>query len=335
MKKYYQSHGLTILILSLFACSSNPIGPNPGDNPADWIAATARIQRFQQIVLINYDNPSVFKIITDNDHQNKEPVFSNDKTMLIYQDSHTGFAHEGQLILYNLKNGKTKPLMFDVQRNYPLTGEGVVWSPDDDAIYYHITEDIVGAAHTDIFCYDLKTETVRRLTKTFWYSEWPVGFKGLDTLIVVSTDTAVTKQPMGFYFMDLNANYLSRINNPHLELVNRSGINLKAAYHPEWNDELDLLVYAQVDSAFPGIQIAVTNLDGTFYKTYSTGGSFIDDYPCWGPNGKSILFQRSNATDYGQEYARVMLLNLDTETDKELIFPYRINKASSLSYPDY
>ncbi|MFX0201744.1 MAG: hypothetical protein ACFFCW_37015 [Candidatus Hodarchaeota archaeon] len=332
MKKYYQSYGLTILILSLLACSSNPIEPNPGDNPADWIAATARIQRYQQIVLINYDNPSVFKIITDNDHQNIEPVFSNDKTMLIYQDNKTGFVHDPQLVLYNLKNGKTKPLMLNKQ-NMQLTGEGVVWSPDDNAIYFLFQEGILGS--TDIVCYDLKSETARWLTNTFGPSEWPVGFKGLDTLIAFSNNKAATKEPLGFYFMDLNANYLSRINNPHLELVNRSGINLKAAYHPEWNDELDLLVYAQVDSAFPGIQIAVTNLDGTFYKTYSTGGSFIDDYPCWGPNGKSILFQRSNATDYGQEYARVMLLNLDTETDKELIFPYRINKASSLSYPDY
>ncbi len=110
------------------------------------------------------------------------------------------------------------------------------------------------------------------MTDTFDYTEYPVGFTGQDTLIVFSDDTMSTQQPPGFYYMDSSGNYLGRIDNQHFEFIKGDQYSYKkAAWRPDWNEELGLVVYSQKDTTFQGTKIAVTNLDGTYYETFTSG----------------------------------------------------------------
>src|SRR6266511_3232993 len=42
-------------------------------------------------------------------------------------------------------------------------------------------------------------------------------------------------------------------------------------------------------------QIAIVNADGSTLRVLTSGGTNVDDRPAWAPNGKSLVFQRTNA----------------------------------------
>jgi Tol biopolymer transport system component len=132
----------------------------------------------------------------------------------------------------------------------------------------------------------------------------------------------------------LKGNYLSRIDNPHLDLINRDGINLKAVYNPDWSDEKGMFVCAASDSDHAGYRIAITNLDGSFYRIY-TDGDFIDDNPAWGPEGQKVLFARSAITDYNRFGARIMILDINTGQIDNLVETSSIGGATASLEPDY
>jgi hypothetical protein len=230
--------------------------------------------------------------------------------------------------LYDVRSKKITPLF--LLPDHPLVGGRVVWKPDGTGIYYRVVDFFLH----DIFCFDFSSGNREKLTNTSDRAEWPVGFKGPDTLIVVSNDTATTRQPWGFYFMDLKGNYLSRIDNPHLDLINRDGINLKAVYNPDWSDEKGMFVCAASDSDHAGYRIAITNLDGSFYRIY-TDGDFIDDNPAWGPEGQKVLFARSAITDYNRFGARIMILDINTGQIDNLVETSSIGGATASLEPDY
>ncbi len=319
-----------IVVLLLISCqhSSEPIEKKSG---ALWIGATATIDGYEQIVLIDYQNPANFKLITDDQNRNFYPRFSRDRTRLIYLKEKPENTAGRRLVQYSL-NGKYTELidstfaMIHVVGNIP-----VVWSPDGSRIYFRFRSFFFS---DDPVFYDFLNDKVNFLINTPNESEYIVAFKGSDTLISFSNDTSTTHTPYGFYLMDLNGNYISYIDNPHLELINRNGVNLKGAYNVDWNNKLGLFVYAANDSTFPGYKIAITDLKGTTYKTY-TSGEYIDDYPVWGPDDHIVFFHRRSINDYNGFNKRLMVLNLKTGEVREFVDPVSINNAAALGYPDY
>jgi len=324
------------ILFSMFAvlqwtCSNLPFGSG-GDDSGDWVAMTAVINDFQQIVLVDFNNPSKYKFVTDDENQNLAPKFSHDRKQLVHEARRLGTVHDNGLQLVDVATGAITRILHDKDPRFNVAGRDVIWRPRSSAIYFG-NSDSFGFTG-DVMFFDFETQTVGRLTSTADYSEWPFGFKGADTLIVQSNDTSSTRQPPGFYFMDLNGNYLSRINNFHLETVNRNGVDLKAAFNPEWSDELQLFAYADVDSAYPGFRIAVTNLDGSYFQIY-TNGDYFDDHPSWGPQGKTILFDRRKLSSYST-VSKVMIVDLETGSVREFVKPKNIRGATSLLLlPDY
>lgn len=330
MKKLLFSLFVLFSVLQ-WTCSNFPFGSG-GDDSRDWVAMTAVINDFQQIVLVDFNNPSKYKLITDDENRNLAAKFSHDRKQLVYEAKRLGTDHDNGLQLVDVSTGAIKRILHDKDPRFNVAGNDVVWHPLNSAIYFR-NSDRFGAFTEDVMFFDFESLTVGRLTDTADYSEVPVGFKGADTLIVFSNDTATTHQPLGLYFMDLSGHYLSRIENPHLELINHNGVDVKAPFNPEWNDDLQLFVFAQVDSSlFPGFAIAVTNLDGSFYQTY-TDGAVFDDHPTWRPDGKTILFDRHKLSSYGTEY-KVMIVDLETGSVKEFVKPKNIRGATSLRFPD-
>ena len=89
---------------------------------------------------------------------------------------------------------------------------------------------------------------------------------------------------------------------------------------------MGLFVYAQSDSTIPGYKISVTNLDGSYYRSY-TSGEYIDDYPVWGPEGKYILFNRG--------LKRIMIIDVKTGEVSYFLKQGDIPGSLGFRYPDY
>lgn len=157
-----------------------------------------------------------------------------------------------------------------------------------------------------------------------------------NTLIVFSNDSLVTGQPPGYYLMNTNGNYISRVNNPHLLGRSKSG-KLLESYDLDCNSKLGLLVYGESFQSEYGIgsKISVTNLDGSYYINY-TSGEYYDSEPAWGPEVKTILFERVPLI-YASHFthSKIMILNIETGEVREFIIPSFIDGAISLRYPDY
>ncbi len=319
-----------IVTLLLISCR-NPFESIEKIEPI-WIAATARIDDYEQIVLINYNNSANYKLITNDQNSNFYPRFSPDRTKLVYLKEHPENTAGRRIVLYSLFNGEYSELIDSTFPAIYVVGDiPVVWSPDGTKIYarfrsYFFSDDPV--------FYDFANKKLQFLINTKFTSEYVVGFLGSDTLIVFSNDTSATHGPYGFYLMDLNGNYISYIDNPHLELININGVNRKAAYNPDWNNKLGLFVYAAKEPDVPGFKIAITDLKGTVYKTY-TSGEYIDDYPVWGPEDHIVFFERKDRNDYNGFKKRLMVLNLKTGEVREFVNPVFISNATALGYPDY
>jgi len=292
----------------------------------------------QRIVLVDADNPSSYTIITKNNHASIQPRFAPDKQRLIFGDRTTGAVHAPQLVLCDIAADTLIPLylpdLLPDGRRVPLGAptEHIVWNSAGTGFYFTNPQSSF-SLRQDVLFYDLTRQEITRIHDGNGYSTYPIGLKGADTLIVFSNEAPATGHPTGFYFMDVAGNYLARIQNPHLELINRNGINKKVAYHPRWSDDHQLLVMAYHDSTFVGYKIVVANLDGSYYREY-TSGEYIDDFPEWGPAGTVVFDRVSRGWDPWTAH-QVMRLNLETGAVYEFVDPAVIDGAVGLRFPAY
>ena len=315
---------LTFIILS--SCKKDINGPNNViiDQQKNLVAVTGYFVKngvhSTHIVLVDFYNPKNYKIITDTTMRAVEPRFSNDKRKILFGDMfHYGYDAGVGLVLYDLMNDTFLPLYYRIVSFVPP-----VWNYDDTGIYYSV---YMGGLL--FYLFSIQASESLHGGQDF-LPDWPVGLKGQDTIIVF----AYKDGKPGFYLADLNGNYLGTIDNPHLELINRNGINKKAAYNPNWNDKLGLFVYAQSDSTIPGYKISVTNLDGSYYRSY-TSGEYIDDHPVWGPEGRYILFDRSYDVHSQPLNYRIMLIDRETGIVENFLKPGDIPGSLGFRYPDY
>ncbi len=328
------------LLFSLFSCTKNPTESENKENVFQTpIALTAVINNFRQIFLVEYDNHWKYKRITKDSIYYDYAIFSHDRKKMIYSDQTHGLTHDPWFILYDLEKDKHFPL-YSYSNNdaFKLTGnKPIIWSPDDSEIFIRFRSYWID----DPMIFDFNTQNKRALlmihNRGYNTDGYVVGVKGTDTLIVFTNDTAATKQPwgLGLYYADMNFNSLSYLNNSHLELINRDGINLKAAYHIKWNNKLGLFTYAQSDSTIKGYKIAVTNLDGSYYRSYTSGEYYIDDHPTWGPEGKTILFDRRAVIDHNAESSKIMTVNVESGQVKVFLAPGAFYRTTSLYHPNY
>lgn len=294
----------------LVGCS-NPVAPI--NDSADWIAFGVSFpDGTGELALADFNDPSNYEFIVRDGHSKHLGAFSPDKSLLIYGDLTTGYDHDDQLVLYDIRKRKPTPLFYPPGR--PLVGGRVVWKPDGTGIYYQVVDFFL----YNIFYYDFTSAIRKSITQGNVSQEWPVGFKGADTLIVFSDDSLTTGQPWGFYFMDLDGKYLSRIDNPHLEHTNPNASTPWATYSHDWNDEKGLFTYSMSDSSYEGFRIAITDLTGAIYRSYTEG--YRDFSPVWGPEGETLIFTRIPISVYaGLENSKLMILTLESGEIREFV----------------
>ena len=313
---------ISIGIVSAFvSCSS--LNNSENIEPV-WIALTATIGGFDQIVLVDFQDPRRYRVISSNDHGNFYPRFSPDRERLVFLDRLAGYSDNPQIVLYSLREMSSDFLSDSTWPGSVVGGRfPVIWSSDQSVIYFRFRPDPFS---DDLYSFDFSNRKMKPLIQTsLTASEYPVCALNSDSLVVFSNDTATTKGPIGFYYWSQTGGYGQYLNNRNLELINVGGINKKAAYHLDWNSSRRLFVFAYSDSSISGYKIAITDLMGSVFEQF-TSGDFIDDNPAWGADPNTVFFDRhppSGGT------VTVMVLNTASGEIRELVSPSSINGATN------
>ena len=291
----------------------------------------------QRIILLDYDDPSNYNVVTENDHASVQPLFSPSKQQIVFQDRSTGFVHGPQFIHYTLATGEVEPLVMYFPSGAELQIAGLagsaVWHADEEGFYFTNPSQSF-SARQDLLFYRFAERRYEVIHDAGGQTVIPYTMKGQDTLVVFSGEQNYAGQgPLGYYFMDLEGNYLGLVDNPRLEYVNRDGVIKKGSLSPEWSDEVELFAVAYHDSTFEGYKIVVTDLNGSYWREL-TSGEHIDDHPRWGPGGRTILFdRRPPLSGYFTDY-RLMEVDLGTGEVREFAKPSAFG-AVALRFPDY
>ncbi len=329
----------TLLLTSvfyLFTCGwltgpdSHPLDGVMKTRPENIVTFTARNEVgnkiLDRLIIADVENPKNSKILTGKEVAPYKPKFSPDKSKILFGDYTRKMWGVGPpLVIYDMASGSLTRLGDNI------FGYRYVWNNDNSGFYYSETEN----RFVDIIFFDVTSMTKHTILETSNYMEHPVGFKGADTLIVESNNSEVADRTHGYYYMDLQGNYLSYIDNPKLELVNVNGIGHKAVSNLHYNDNIQMFVYKERSTDFEGYSISITNIDGSYYKAYTTG-EYIDSDPAWSADGRYIVFTREIILIPGQ-FPKQMLYIIDTVTGSlgELIDPAKINGAVELFFADF
>lgn len=322
---------LFVVIAILSSCSSTS---EPLEIDYGWVAVQANYyeQGFSHIYLVNYNNPGNFKQITFGDHNYETPRFSPDRNDIIIGDHSSGTPDNPALICYNNENDTIEYLMETVPHEDDfIVGNDVVWHPDGDTFYFYIWGSF---QLPDMHSYTLSTEEHILLTRDNDIAEFVVDFIDANTMITwYSEHWSQGTEDNGYYLMDIDGNYLSKITNPHLVYLVVDVKIYQAALNLRYNPSSELIVFTQKDSLLSGLNIAVTNLEGTYFKRYTSG--YRDDNPCWGPGDNIVLFDRAELDDKGRKYTTIMKLNLNSGNVTEFLRPSILEGAEGVSHPDY
>ena len=293
----------------------------------------------EKLVLVDFNNPSNYKIVTNSTMRPEVPKFSQDKTKILFTDLRRFANDEGpQFAVYDITAQEIEFLYHNNDQINPVRGFRFIWDRDNNG-FFHSMETFIG--NLSLFFHDLSTDisTTLQTAPHILADIYPAVLADSERLIVFSSDSIETQQPEGFYFTDRNGKYLSRIDNPHLMSKTRVNKLTREAFTLDWNEASGLIVYAEhfaVGAINNNRTISVTNLDGSYYKRY-TSGSDTDFFPVWGPDGKTILFERKPHFTLSADPKdnRIMILDIETGDVREFVSPGTIGGAIGLRFPDY
>ncbi|KPK95540.1 hypothetical protein AMJ80_05005 [bacterium SM23_31] len=322
---------LTVLSLSLFTvvysfCDNKLTAPDeeipaPGYEGSkvplnDVVAVTVRFNppyaggsTISKLVLLDYNNPTRYKIVGDLYMFAEYPRFSPDKSKILYVDRGKGSRHDPAFLLYDVQNDSIKVLDSPM---HPM-GHLPLWKYDCSGFYY------TNSYFAGTMFFRFSTKIREWISSEKGYIYYPLDIKGTDTLIVNGKNTEGDEKIRGVYFTDHEGSCLTLINNPYLETSKIFGKFLR------WSNDLGLIVYVENDTTLGGTKISVTNSDGSYYRCY-TSGEFNDTSPVWGPESKTILFERGRI---------IYIIDIETGDISEFATSYFIYGAHGLSYPDY
>ena len=273
-------------------------------------------RNIERLVLLDYNNPENYRVVNDTNFiQVVRPKFSPDKSKILFGDETLVIMDAGPpLFIYNLVDSSI--YNFGRPRLEPLTGIETVWNLDNSSFYY---SNLPAWGFAYIYFYQLSPPS-QYLVLVPERSAFVKAMINPNTLLILKELTFLEDEKPEFYLLNLLDNSLGKIDNPYLTYTVNG--RMRAASHFDWNSESELLVYSENG------KISVTNLDGSYYRNYTQGNR--DYYPVWGPEGKTVLFQRGS-----ELRGRIMVLNVETGEVREFVIPETIDNAIALRFPDY
>ncbi|MFC1563866.1 hypothetical protein ACFL6G_02965 [candidate division KSB1 bacterium] len=284
---------LAVLITGIFSCGQingpNDLIINNVNNLVAFIAVfhdedpvSSGVE--SHLVLSDFNNPANYKLVLNRNIVSGNPEFSRDKTKIVGGGS--------SLSIYDIRKDTVEQLYYrtDEDNFVQLEGYCIVWNYDDSGFYFTPS---LPRWHTSqsIFFYTFSDQTVEQVYSGPITSIVPLALLDKNTLLVYSDDQSNVDFPVGFFKMDIISRELTPINNNYLRnWIVRDWKNISFRGGIDWNEELKLLVFSEKHPNLESHIISVTDLDGTYYKNYTSGEEFIAYSPVWGPDGKTIIF---------------------------------------------
>jgi len=272
------------------------------------------------------------KLVLDSNIASGNPKFSRDKTKIV--------GGGIRLSIYDIRKDTVEQLYYrnDEDEFVQLEGYSIVWNYDNSGFYFTPAKPY-NFTSPSIFFYTFSDQTVEQFYSGPLTSIVPVELLDMNTLLVYSYDQSYVDFPVGFYKMDISSKDLTPINNPYLSnMIERDWKNILFLDAFDWNEELELLVYSEMYPNVANHNISVTNLDGTYYKSYTSGNEFKAHSPVWGPDGKTIIFStHPYSTGIREE---IWMIKVDTGEviaciKEDEIKNTRGRNAMALITPDY
>ncbi len=331
---------LLILITGCFSCSqiigtNNNVFDGVYNDPVAFIAHFLTEDMHSSsldshLILSDLNNPVGYKLVLDKSIAYYNPKFSRDRTKII--------GGGINLSIYDIQEDIVERLYYrtDTDEFIQLEGYSIVWNYDDSGFYFSPSEPREYLSPC-IFFYKFSDRTVEQVYSGPLTSIVPLELLDKNTLLVYSYDQSNIDFPQGFYKMDISSKELSLINNSYLQnMIDRDWKNILFLDAFDWNEELKLLVCSE--RHLGSNIISVTNLDGTYYKKYTTGKEFLAYSPVWGADGKTIIFAtHPNSTGDKEE---IWIIDVETGgmrafmKEDDVKNPFG-RKAISLKTPDF
>ncbi len=347
-----------LLLLLSSAVSGCSLTEEELQQPVDrWIAMTAVYEEslesgapVQRVALVNFDDPRRYRILArDSLTAAHRPRLSPNREWLVVENHVTSFGSSAWLNLINVTSEVVIPLLSITDgpiREAPLYGtlSAHVWKPDGTG-FYGTRFEVVPVSFEYWAEYDGESYGSDGTQEATNFG-LPYGLKGADSLLVLAAAPDGSSS-VGFHFLNGRTyDYLEPIDNQHLQFVPRAGNPgtpewdgwKHQVHNPALNNESGLIAYrliadAEEESSPSRRGIAVTNMDGTFYREFDSG-DFFDGYPRWGPGGTVLLDRRPLRSKDWRDH-RVMVLDIETGEIRELVEPHIIDGAAGLRLPDY
>lgn len=317
--KYAFAALIVSLAYLLASCDATEVGePPPVEEEPGLFAFAAEFppHRDTRLVLAPFDDPTGYCILEDL--YGFDPRFSPDKSTIVFK----GYREDNiqSNYLYDVEGEVTIALLDQEAPNGLLRveSETVVWDEAGSGFYFDLRGDI---GNTFVTYYHALGDSSMVFVNN---RVSPVERIGRDTLIV---KIHVEGGPV-FFFLDLRSGELSPLNNPHLDIEARWSNRAL-----DWHKEKRLLVFVDVKEkeGQRDSQIAITNLDGSFYRALTTG-AFNDSWPHWGPNDE-VLFLRKGKRD-SPSPAEIATVHIETAEVRTLLRLEDLG-ALELYYLDY
>ena len=287
-----------------------------------------------RVVVADIEDPTVFEIISRDDHYSVSPHLSPDRQQVLFGDRTIGPVSAVQYVRYDLRTGQVDTLGHappggEVSRPILVGLESpVVWEPDGGGFYFtnptpsfSIKQDVLRFRFADGY--------FERVHDSGSYATTAVGMKGTDSLIVFSISPEApgwtSERPAGVFIMDLDGRFARRAQNPNLSYAAEGGRRVRGFTEPTTSGARGKVtsVWSELK---PGtisdytVSLVVADLDGRLLRSYDLDSRYLNWHPRWGP-GETVLFERQPRGSADWRLHQAMILDLDTGDIRELADP--------------
>ncbi len=233
------------------------------DSRVAFIAASGpKEARRKQLAIMDYDGANA-STLTDGSALVLTPRLSVDARQVLY----TSYEAGPPKVMLLAGGGKRKVVMKDTSD----MSFAPRFSPDSRKVVYSKT---VGTG-SDLFVTDLSSGAETQLTRTSSIDTAPC-YSPDGNQIVFESDRGGVQQ---LYVMPASGGEATRIS---------FGAGRYAT--PVWSPRGDMIAFTNIDG--PRFHIGVMRTDGSGEKLLT--GSYLDEGPCWAPNGRVIMFSRES-----------------------------------------
>ena len=252
------------------------------------------------------ENQDTRLAIMDQDQENHR--FLTDGSYLIATPS---FSPNSQKITYAsyIKNNSPRVYLFDIETGrQEIVGEfpgmtfGPVFSPDGNKILMSYADPEVG--NSEIYILDLRTRITKRLTNNSSIDVSP-SLSPDQRQIVFNSDRSGRRH---LYVMNSDGSGVKRISK-----------NNGSYYDPVWSPRGDLIAFTKQEGG--QFYIGVMNIDGSNERMVAK--SFHVEGPKWSPNGKNLIYYKTERTsaDGSGGKSSLYMIDLSGYNEREVSTP--------------